>query len=156
MDKLPVDIATAERVLLGPDETIVLASCADTHDDLFAVEVRMHPGGGPPLMHRHEPSEIYFVKEGVFTIYVGEGAHVRRVEAGPDDVVPLRGGTPHTVRNEGTELAVALVVHAPGRPMESFCRAVAAIAADGPPDMEEVLEVASRNGIEMLGPIPAR
>ena len=141
--------------MLGPDETIVLASCEDTRGDLFAVEVRMQPGGGPPVMHRHEPSEIYFVKEGVFTMYVGEGADVRRLQAGPGDVVPLRGGTPHTVRNESTELAVARVVHTPGQPMEKFCRTVAAMAADGPPEMEAVLEVASRSGIEMLGPIPA-
>ena len=155
MDDLPVDFATAERIMLGPDETIVLASCEDTRGDLFAVEVRMQPGGGPPVMHRHEPSEIYFVKEGVFTMYVGEGADVRRLQAGPGDVVPLRGGTPHTVRNESTELAVARVVHTPGQPMEKFCRTVAAMAADGPPEMEAVLEVASRSGIEMLGPIPA-
>ena len=155
MDNLPVDFATAERIMLGPDETIVLASCEDTRGDLFAVEVRMQPGGGPPVMHRHEPSEIYFVKEGVFTMYVGEGADVRRLQAGPGDVVPLRGGTPHTVRNESTELAVARVVHTPGQPMETFCRTVAAMAADGPPEMEAVLEVASRSGIEMLGPIPA-
>lgn len=155
MDKLPVDIATAERIMLGPDETVVLASCADTNGDLFAVEVRMQPGGGPPVMHRHEPSEIYFVKEGAFTFYVGEGADVQRIQAGSGDVVPLRGGTPHTVRNESTELAVALVVHTPGQPMETFCRAVAAMASDGPPDMQIVLEVASRSGIEMLGPIPA-
>jgi mannose-6-phosphate isomerase-like protein (cupin superfamily) len=155
MDNLPVDIATADRIMLGPDETIVLASCADTNDDLFAVEVRMQPGGGPPVMHRHDPSEIYFVTAGVFTMYVGEGADLQRIEAGPGAVVPLRGGTPHTVRNESTELAVARVVHTPGRPMETFCRAVAAMSADGPPDMADVLEVASSNGIEMLGPIPA-
>lgn len=155
MDKLPVDYGTAERIMLGPDESVVLATCADTDGDLFAVEVRMQPGGGPPVMHRHAPSEIYVVKEGVFTMYVGESADVRRIEAGPGDVVPLRGGTPHAVRNEGTVLAVGSVVHAPGQPMETFCRAVAAMGGDGPPDMAAVLEVASRNGIELLGPIPS-
>ncbi len=96
------------------------------------------------------------MKSGTFTLYVGDGTDVRRVQAGPGDVVPLRGGTPHTVRNEGDELAVASVVHAPGRPMESLVRAVAAMASDGPPEMDAVLEVASRNGIEMLGPIPSQ
>ena len=155
MDNLPVDLATAERIMLGPDETVVLASCADTNGDLFAVEVRMSPGGGPPVMHRHDPSEIYLVREGIFTFYVGESPHVQRIQAGTGDVVPLRGGTPHTVRNEGTELAVAQVVHTPGGPMEAFCRAVADMSTEGPPEMEAVLEVASKNGIEMLGPIPS-
>ena len=55
----------------------MLASCADTNDDLFAVEVRMYPGGGPPVMHRHAPSEIYFVQAGEFTFYLGAGDSVR-------------------------------------------------------------------------------
>ena len=71
------------------------------------------------------------------------------------DVVPLAGGTPHTVRNESAADAVAFVVHAPGAPMENFSRAAAALAADGDPSMEQVLAVAAENGIELLGPIPA-
>jgi hypothetical protein len=39
-------------------------------------------------------------------------------------------------------------------PFEAFIRAVAALSTGGSPDLEAVLEVASRNGIEMLGPIP--
>jgi mannose-6-phosphate isomerase-like protein (cupin superfamily) len=154
MDKLPVDRATAERFLLGPDEITVLASCADTNDDLFAVEVRMHPGGDPPVMHRHAPSEIYFVQSGEFAFYVGEGDAARRVTARSGDIVPLAGGTAHTIRNEGTVDAVALVVHAPGRPMESFSRAAAALAEQGRTEMAAVLDVAARSGIELLGPIP--
>lgn len=67
-------------------------------------------------------------------------------------VVPLAGGTPHTVRNEFDRDAVAFVVHAPGAPMEGFAGAVAAL--DGEPGMDDVPAVAARNGIEMLGPIP--
>jgi mannose-6-phosphate isomerase-like protein (cupin superfamily) len=151
--------ATAERLALGADETVVLATCAATGGALFAVEVRMHPGGGPPVMHRHDPGEVYRVLEGEFTFYVGgDGAGdgpVRRVTAGPGDVVPLPGGVPHTVRNESDADAVAFVVHAPGGPMEGFIRAAAALAAGGRPTMDEVLEVAARHGIELLGPIPA-
>ncbi|MFI5896794.1 hypothetical protein ACIA5D_42510 [Actinoplanes sp. NPDC051513] len=65
---------------------------------------------------------------------------------------PLAGGTPHTIRNESAADAVAFVVHAPGAPMESFSRAVAAAAS---PDMDTVLAIAAANGIELLGPIPA-
>ena len=46
-------------------------------------------------------------------------------------------------------------MHAPGAPMERFARAAAALAADGPPEMDAVLAVAQKHGIEMLGPIPA-
>ncbi|GAB3828155.1 hypothetical protein GCM10027610_012550 [Dactylosporangium cerinum] len=102
-------------------------------------------------MHRHAPGEVYHVTEGEFTFYLADGdGPARRITAGPGDVVPLAGGTPHTVRNESAADAVAFVVHAPGAPMEGFSRAVAALAD---PDMASVLEVAAANGIELLGPV---
>lgn len=151
---LPVDVARAERVLLGTDEITILATCAETGGALFAVQVRMRPGGGPPVMHRHEPGEIYHVIAGEFTFYVGAAGGVRRVVAVAGDVVPLAGGTPHTIRNESTADAVAFVVHAPGAPMEGFSRAAAAAAANGDLTMETALSIAARCGIEMLGPVP--
>ncbi|MFB9358329.1 cupin domain-containing protein [Actinoplanes nipponensis] len=157
MDKLPVDRSSCEHILMGTDEVTVLASSAGTGGALFAVEIRMRPGGGPPVLHRHEPGEVYHVTAGEFTFYVGDGPDgaVRRVTARAGDVVPLAGGVPHTVRNESAGDATAFVVHAPGAPMEGFCRAVAAAAADGPPAMEQVLGIAAANGITLLGPVPA-
>lgn len=152
---LPVDQEGGGRLTLGGDEFIVRASCADTAGALFAVEMRMPPGGGPPVMHRHEPGEVYYVIDGEFTFYTGlEPETARRTTARAGDVVPLTGGTPHTVRNESAADAVAFVVHAPGAPMENFSRAAAALAAGGSPSMEQVLAVAVENGIELLGPIP--
>ena len=155
MDKLPVDFATCERLLLGADQITVLATCAQTNGALFAVEMRMPPGGGPPVLHRHAPGEIYYVTSGEFTFYVADtDAPPRRVTAAAGTVVPLAGGTPHTVRNESDAAAVAFVVHAPGAPMENFSRAVAALAANGSPSMDAVLAVAAQHGIELLGPLP--
>jgi len=155
MDKLPVDLSTAERLKVGFDEITVLATSADTEGALFAAEIRMSPGGGAPVMHRHAPGEIYYVIEGEFTFHLGLGDDARRVTAAAGDVVPLAGGTPHTIRNESDADAVALMVHAPGPPMENFSRAAAALAAEGEPAIEDVLALAERCGIEMLGPIPA-
>jgi hypothetical protein len=70
--------------------------------------------------------------------------------------VPLAGGTPYTIRNESGAGAVAFVVHAPGAPMEQFIRAVVAEAAHGAPSIDAVLAIAARNGIELLGPVPAQ
>jgi quercetin dioxygenase-like cupin family protein len=154
MDMLPVDLVAAERLCLGTDEITILATSAQTGGALFAVEVRMPPGGGPPVMHRHDPGEIYYVRDGEFTFYVGEDCAVQRLTAAAGDVVPLAGGTPHTIRNESNGDAVAFVVHAPGAPMERFTRAAAALAADGPPSMDAVLAIAAKYGIELLCPIP--
>lgn len=154
MDKIPVDIATGERLELGGDELVVLASCAQTDGALFAATVRMRPGGGAPVMHRHAPGEVYHVLEGEFVFYVDDGVRVRRFTAGPGQVVPLAGGTPHTIRNESAVDAVAFVVHAPGAPMEGFSRAAAALAAAGEPSMDAVLAIAEEHGIDLLGPVP--
>lgn len=155
---LPVYSAeTAECIRLGgDDEIVVLATCAQTGGALFAVQVRMAPGGGPPVMHRHEPGEVYHVLEGEFTFYVGDATGtVQRFTAGPGQVVPLAGSVPHMIRNESDADAVAFTVHAPGAPMEGFTRAAAALAADGAPSMEAVLAVAEEHGIVLLGPVPA-
>jgi mannose-6-phosphate isomerase-like protein (cupin superfamily) len=158
MGMAPVKRASAERLTLGTDEITVLATCAQTDGALFAVEIRMPPGGGPPLLHRHAPGEVYHVLQGEFAFYIGDrdapDGPMRRVIAAAGDVVPLAGGTPHTVRNEGETDAVAFVVHAPGGPMEGFARAVATLSRQGHPSIEAVLDLAERHGIEMLGPIP--
>lgn len=156
MDMLPVDRDRAERWRLGTDEIVVLATGEQTGGAIFAVEIRMPPGGGPPVMHRHQPGEIYRVLAGEFTFYLGDPAGaVRRVTAGPGDVVPLAGGTPHTIRNESSADAVAFVVHSPAVSMEGFSRAAAALAATGSPTMAQVLALAEEHGIELLGPIPS-
>jgi mannose-6-phosphate isomerase-like protein (cupin superfamily) len=154
MDMLPVDNVAPECIRTGLDEITVLATSAQTGGALFAIQIRMQPGGGPPVMHRHDPGEVYYVQSGEFTFYIGgaDDPDRRRVTARAGDVVPLAGRTPHTVRNESTGDAVAFVVHAPGAPMEQFMRAVAALGPE--PSMDEALAAAARNGIELLGPIP--
>ncbi len=140
---------------MGGDEISILATSAETNGALFAVQIRMLPGGGPPVMHRHAPGEVYYVLDGEFTFYTGGfGEPVRRFTASAGHTVPLAGGTPHTIRNESAAPASAFVVHAPGAPMEGFSRAAAALADNGDATMDAVLGVATRHGIELLGPIP--
>ena len=103
-----------ERLTIGTEEAIVVAASSETNGALFAIHLRMHPGGGPPVMHRHDPSEVYYVIDGEFTFYVQNvDGHVQRRTAKTGETVPLTGGTTHTVRNESTSDAIAFVVHAP-------------------------------------------
>ena len=144
-----------EKLRVGNDEITILATVEETAGHLFALEIRMPPGGGPPVMHRHAPSEVYRVLSGELTFYTtGPDGPARRT-AGPGETVTLAGNTPHNIRNESAADAVAFCVHAPGAAMEGFVRAAAELAADGAPAMDDVLAVAQRHGIEMLGPVPA-
>ncbi len=135
---------------LGTDQLTVRASCADTNGAIFAAEVTMPPGGGPPLMHRHAPSEIYHVLDGEFTFYVAdESEAVARSTATAGAVVPIAGGRAHTIRNESDADATALVFYAPGEPMERFALAAADVTT-----IDDVLALAESHGIAMLGPVP--
>ncbi len=152
---MPAAPTTDDRLTVGTDELTVRVRSGETGGALLAAEVRMAPGGGPPVMHRHPPSELYHVLEGEFAFHVADAkGAVERIVAGPDAVVPIAGGVPHTIRNESPAPATALVVWAPGEAMERFTRAAAALAAQGPAAMDEVLALAARHGIEVTGPVP--
>ena len=135
-----------------PTRSTVLATSAQTGGALFAVEIRMPPGGGPPVMHRHDPGEVYYVIEGEFTFYIG--LRRRRPAGSPPGRAtssPSPAARPHTIRNESDADAVAFVVHAPGAPMESFSRAAAALAAEASPSIEDVLALAARTASRCWG-----
>jgi oxalate decarboxylase/phosphoglucose isomerase-like protein (cupin superfamily) len=122
---------------------------------VLAVEVRLPAGGGPPALHRHGAEEVYRVDQGELAIYLeDEAGEIVRRPAGPGSVVHMPGGRGHTVRNETDAEALAYVVFAPGTEMERFLLAAAALAADGPPDVDAVLALAEEHGIEMTGPVP--
>ena len=148
--------AGAERLQVGADQLVVRVRSEETGGALFAGEVRMAPGGGPPVMHRHPAGELYHVLEGEFAFYLADDAGtVHRSTAAAGAVVPIAGGRSHTIRNESDADARAFVVHAPGEEMERLARAAAALAANGAVDIDEVLALAGRHGIEMTGPVDA-
>jgi oxalate decarboxylase/phosphoglucose isomerase-like protein (cupin superfamily) len=150
IDRTPDDV-----IVVGTDELTVRLPSAATGGALMAAEVRLPPGGGPPMLHRHDPEELYRVESGTLTFYVeGAGGGVERLEAGPGAVVHLPGGRAHTVRNESGADAGGFVVFAPGAAIERFVRAAGALAGAGPPAMADVLALAERHGVEMGAPVP--
>ena len=142
-----------DKILVGKDELTFRARSDETDGALLAVDVRLPPGGGPPMLHRHAATEIYRVERGELVVLVEDaGGALRRVVATAGDVVGIPGGRAHTVRNESGAGVVAYVVFAPGAEMERFVRAAGALAA---PSSADVLALAERHGIEMAGPVPA-
>jgi len=145
----PTSALSNLRFRVGRDEIAFRATSAA----LLAAEVWLPAGGGPPLLHRHAPEELYRVERGELAIYLeDERGDVQRIEARPGSVVHIPAGRAHTVRNESGQEASAYVVFSPGAEMEAFLRAAGALAE---PSVEEVLALAERHGIEMAGPVPA-
>lgn len=135
---------------VGNDETRIRVSSEQTGGTMLAIDVQMSAGGGPPGLHRHPPEELYRIESGQLTIYLeDDDGEVQRIVADPATVVHIPGGRAHTVRNESQGEARAYVAFTPGTAMENFMTAAAKLAGAGSPEIEDVLALAQRHGIEM-------
>ncbi len=140
----------ADEIRVGRERIRFKVTSKQSGGEVAVFEVRMPPGGGPPMLHRHEPFELYRVLSGELAVYIeGRDGAVRRTVAGPGTVVPIGAGLEHTVRNESDEEAEAVVVFSPGEPMERFARAAGDLGRGGPPSEDEVMALARAHGIEV-------
>lgn len=57
-----------EHWLVATDVTTIKASGRDTSGRLLVMEVTVPPGGGPPVLHRHEYAETFLFQEGEFEV----------------------------------------------------------------------------------------
>lgn len=141
---------SGDEVTVGRDRIVFKVTSEQTDGQVAVCDVTIPPGGGPPMLHRHDPFELYLVRSGELAFYL-EGDHgaLARTVAGPGTVVPIDGRLEHTVRNESDEDAEAVVVFSPGEPMERFARAAGDLSQDRVPGVEEVLALAKAHGIEI-------
>jgi oxalate decarboxylase/phosphoglucose isomerase-like protein (cupin superfamily) len=122
---------------------------------LVAYDVVFAPGGGPPMLHRHDAFELFRVESGELALYLEDdaGKTVRTV-AGAGTVIAIPGGREHTVRNESAAEARAFAVLSPGAEMERFARGAGSLTAhrEGA-GIDEVLALAAASGIEITRPV---
>jgi quercetin dioxygenase-like cupin family protein len=154
----------SEGYLLGRDEgeahwllgmlEIVKISGADTNGEYGLLEITVRKGEGSPWHVHPEEDEWFYALEGEFTFYVGEQR--LSLPAGAFAFGPK--GVPHTFIAE-TEGAKALVGFQPFQ-FEGFLREAGELASERvlpprltePPDMAQLLPIAERNGMVILGP----
>jgi quercetin dioxygenase-like cupin family protein len=132
------------------DEVTLLAAGPQTGGTMTAMEVLAHPDSGPPP-HTHVYAELFYVLEGEIEVVLdGERRVVRAGE-----VAGVPGGVVHTYRNASTDPARFLaVLHPAGheRFLAEIGVPVDAPAPEGPPDVERVMRIAHRHGIEFVVP----
>jgi mannose-6-phosphate isomerase-like protein (cupin superfamily) len=139
-----------DEITIGRERIEFKVTSDQSAGEVLVFGVQMPPGGGPPMLHRHDAFELYRVRSGELTIYLeGRDGAVTRTVAGPGAVVPIAGGREHTIRNESDEEAEAVVVFSPGEPMERFARAAGDLGRDRAPAYDEVLALAQAHGIEI-------
>jgi mannose-6-phosphate isomerase-like protein (cupin superfamily) len=134
-----------EHWLVGTDVTTIKASGRHTSGDLLIMEVNVPPGGGPPVLHRHEYSEVFLFLEGEFevsTLDADDAPSTVRVKAG--DTVSVPSMAWHNFKNVGATPGRFIAVHSPAV-MEDFMREIGQPIDDpanppkptGPPSDEE-------------------
>jgi mannose-6-phosphate isomerase-like protein (cupin superfamily) len=106
--------------LVAGDVTIVRASSKETAGQMLMLEVSVEAGGGPPVLHRHQYSEIFYFLEGEFEISTADDNYklsTHRVKSG--DAVSVPSLAWHNFKNVGTTKGKFLVIHSPPV-MEAF------------------------------------
>jgi quercetin dioxygenase-like cupin family protein len=112
-------------------------------------ESRVPAGEGPPLHVHHNEDEVLHILEGQYEFWL-DGATSK---GGPGTSVFLPRGVPHSFRVLGDKPGRNLAIVTPGG-FESFFGEAAARDLLIPRDMAELIELASRYGLEFLGPVP--
>ena len=137
-------------------ELLTLKTRREDTDGACTVLEEVSPPGaaGPPPHVHHREDETFCVLEGELEFALGD----RTFRAVAGSVVHAPKGVPHSFKNAGTGPCRMLVVVSPGG-LESFFEEVGESAADGsspPPfgreEIERMLAIAPRYGIEMLPP----
>jgi mannose-6-phosphate isomerase-like protein (cupin superfamily) len=163
MDTINVTRANeGEHWLVVTDVTTIKASGANTSGKLLVLEVEVPPGGGPPVHHRHEYSEVFLFQEGEFEVStVDENCAPSTVRVGAGDTVSIPSMAWHNFRNVGETPGKFTAVHSPAV-MEEFMREIGRPisdprqlpASEGPPsdqDMQRMMDIIGRY-MEMLPP----
>ncbi len=118
---------TLENPVTG--ERFAFTDTAATSDgELLAFDFALKPGGAVPLPHVHpEQTERFEITDGEMTFKVG----LRKVVAGPGDVVEVAPGVAHSFANTGDEEARLRVEVRPALAMEDMFAEVIAMAEAG-------------------------
>jgi quercetin dioxygenase-like cupin family protein len=132
----------------------VRAAGEDTGGRYGVVESVAPPGHQPPPHVHHDDDEGFYVLDGEITVYVGDEETVLR----PGEFLNAPRGVAHTFRVSSPEPARVLVTSAPAR-FDAFVRELGEPAPraelpvlEGPPDVERLVAVAAKHGVEILGP----
>ena len=119
------------------------------------IEILAPPGWATPWHTHHTHDEYFYILEGEVTAQVGD----TRVVLRPGDYAFGPRGVPHGYRVTGSGPARLLMMTG-DRDFAEFVKEMSKPAADNKlpepsePDLEQVVKLAARYGMEILGPMP--
>jgi mannose-6-phosphate isomerase-like protein (cupin superfamily) len=158
-DRQPTHLAWDEgrSFRLAGDLLTFKVTGAETMGAYAAAEVTVWPGGGPPPHIHHREDEAFYILEGEFEFLAGD----RAVRATTGGFVHGPKGIPHTFKNVGATPGRMLVIASPAG-FEEFVREAGEPTTDratqppgpGPAEIERLMHVSPKYGIELVGPPP--
>lgn len=133
--------------VLGESVTCKVSS-ENTGGAYSLFEVISPPHGEAPLHIHHGEDEAFYLLDGDLLIQKGE----QTFQATAGSCVQFPKGLAHTYKNIGARPAKLLVIVTPGG-YEKFFEAMSQVSVptDGPPDMAQVMQVAQRFNLEIVG-----
>ena len=139
-----------------------LVTCKVTSDQTGGAyslfEVTTQPGEGPPSHVHHREDESFYVPEGEYEFFSGQGI----IRGCPGSLLRVPRGVLHAHKNVGEDVGRLLATQTPGGLYERFFDEVgeAVDADDGrppafedQPDARTIMKVAAEHGIEIPSPI---
>ena len=134
------------NVAEGGGPVRVVVSGADTDGRFALLETRERPGDEPPLHAHTREDEVVYVLEGRVTVSVGG----ERRDCLTGAAVLLPRGREHAFRVESGEARLLVLLLPAG--LEGLYREVG--GATGTHDMEWLVTISARYGVEITGPNP--
>jgi len=139
-----------ESILIGGLEINFLVDGDDTDGTLVQFEFVVPPNIKVPAPHFHvEVDETLYIMEGVLTQTVG----AETLELHPGDHCFIKRGIIHGFNNLGTQAARVLCTLSPASIGPAYFREIAEVlSAGGPPDMQRIITVMKKHGLEPVRP----
>jgi quercetin dioxygenase-like cupin family protein len=118
---------TIQNPVSGEKITFIQTS-ADTDGELLEIELELAADGAVPGAHIHpEQEERFEVIEGTMSFRMG----LKKIIAGPGEVVTVPAGKVHAFKNAGDDTAKVRVQVRPALQMEQLFETTVALAEDG-------------------------
>jgi quercetin dioxygenase-like cupin family protein len=141
--------SSSEMIRVGQIEVCFRLLASQTNGHLTMFEFRVPARARVPVPHSHVAyDETIYGLDGVLTWTV-DG---RQFEVGPGGVLFIRPGVVHHFENTGAADARQLSVITPGILGPEYFREIGEVVnVSGPPDLERVMAVMQRHGLQPVG-----
>lgn len=132
------------RVIRAFGDEVVVHLGADDTGGQFSMWTNITPPGGGPPPHQHTNEDEWFWPLSGPAEFLKDGEWIT---VPPKTAVFMPRGSIHTFRNPNKEPLEMLIQTTPGGFENFFAECAEVFAADGPPDMEEIIAISARYGL---------